>query len=126
MAGSQKSFSWNADTLTKNLSNLPAALNRMIIAAVEYHATRGEATMRKGAKWKDRTTNARNSLHTATFHENQMGGGSRHTIVFAHGMPYGIWLEIRWAGRYAIIMPSVLSEGANLMATLDKGMARIK
>lgn len=124
MAG--KSFTWNADTLRKNTSDLPALVDRMIVAAVEYHATRGEATMRKGAKWTDRTSNARNSLHTATLHENQLGGGSRHTIVFAHGMPYGIWLEIRFAGRYSIIMPSVLSEGADLLRTLDKGMARIK
>ena len=125
MAGSQKSFSWNADTLVRNLHNLPAAMYRMIVAAVEYHATRGEALMRKGAKWTDRTSNARNSLHTATFHENTMGG-SRHTIIFAHGMAYGIWLEVRFAGRYAIIMPSVLTEGGNLMKTLDKGMARVK
>lgn len=125
MAGDRVGFTWKADTLVRNISNLPTMVGRMIVAAVEYHATRGEAAMKKNAKWTDRTSNARNGLHTDTLHEN-VGKGSRHTIEFAHAVSYGIWLEIRWAGRYAVIMPSVLDEGGRLMKTLDKGMARIK
>jgi hypothetical protein len=121
MAGSQKSFSFNADTLVKNLDLLPQRMERVIIAAIEYHATRGEAALRKGARWTDRTSNARNGLFTATSHSR-----TKHTITFYHSVPYGIWLEVRWAGRYAIIMPTVRSEGALLMKTLDKAMARIK
>lgn len=121
MAGNQKSFSWNASTLTTNMSSVPKKLERLIVAAVEYHATRGEAYMRINAKWKDRTSNARNSLNTSTIHS-----GSSHSIVFAHGMPYGIWLEVRFAGRYAIIGRSVNATGAALMGTLNKGMSRIQ
>lgn len=120
MAGSQKSFSWNADTLTKNLSRLPLMLERMIIAATEYHGTRGEAYMRKNAKWTDRTSNARNSLTATVSHT-----ATQHTIVLAHGMSYGIWLEVRWAGRYAIVTPAIPIVGRDLMSTLNKGMARL-
>lgn len=120
MAGSQKSFSWNADTLTNNVKDMPKLIQRMIVAAVEFTATKGEVTMRKNATWNDQTTNARNGLFTKTFHE-----ANRHTIVFYHSVPYGIWLEVRWAGKYAIILPSVQSSGRDIMALLDKGLARI-
>lgn len=126
MAGSGGGFKWDSGVLTTNLKNLSESLARMIVATVEYHATRGEAAMKLNAKWTDRTTNARNSLHTVTSHENTLGNKSRHTIVFAHGMPYGIWLEVRFAGRFAIIMPTVSSEGAELMKTLNNAVARLK
>lgn len=120
MAGSQKSFSWSADRLISNLDKLDPMITRLLVAATEYHATRGEATMRKNAKWTDRTTNARNGLHTATAHS-----AKKHTITFAHGVSYGIWLEVRFAGRYAVIMPSVNTTGRELMGTLNKALARI-
>lgn len=120
MAGNQSSFSWKADTLTRNTSNLPAVMERMITSLIEYHATRGESYMRKSARWRDQTSNARNGLHTSTLHTTK-----QHTIVFAHGVNYGIWLEVRWAGKYAVILPSVQKTGAEVMGTLNKAMERI-
>lgn len=120
MAGSQKGFSWTADALVKNLDLLPSRMERVVIAAIEYHATRGEAALRKNARWTDRTANARNGLFTATSHTQ-----TKHTITFYHSVPYGIWLEVRWAGRYAVIMPTVRAEGDLVMKTLNKAMARI-
>jgi hypothetical protein len=114
MAGSQKSFRWKSDTLTKNLKSLDKNVDHAITAAVEFQATRGEAYMRKNAKWRDVTSNARTGLFTQPYHE-----GQTHRIVFAHTVNYGIWLEVRFSGRYAIIMPSVVQSGQQLMKLLS-------
>lgn len=111
----QASFQWKSDTLTKNMKNFPRTLDRAITAAVEYTATHGEATMRRNASWTDRTGNARAGLHTSTEH-----AANFHRIIFAHSVPYGIWLEVRWSGRYAILLPTMRSEGERLMRLLSK------
>lgn len=114
----QKGFIWKSDTLTKNVKVFPQKLDRAIYAAVEYGATRGEAAMKRGARWRDQTGNARNGLFTATEHDR-----ATHRIIFAHGVAYGIWLEVRWNGKYAIIMPTMVAQGEQLMAMLGKLLA---
>ena len=121
MAGSQKNFSWSPGQLQINVTKLPSLLERLVTAATEYHGTRGEALMRRTATWRDRTGNARSGLVARVTHSPKV-----HTITFAHSVPYGIWLEVRWAGRYAVIGKSVRTEGAAVMKTLNKAMARIR
>lgn len=118
MAGSKSSFTWKSDTLTKNLNNFDKRFDKAVIAAVEFTATRGEAYMRKSARWTDQTSNARTGLHTVPEHE-----ATQHRIIFSHSVNYGIWLETRFSGRYAIILPSVLKNGQDLMRILNKLLA---
>lgn len=115
MAGRQKSFSWKTDTLTTSLKNAPKRIDRAVTAAVEYQATRSENYMRKNAPWNDQTTNARNGLTATPIH-----AGDTHIINLSHSVPYGIWLEVRWSGKYGIIPQSVRQGGMELMALLSK------
>ena len=71
--------------------------------------------MKRNAPWHDRTGNARGSLnarseHTATTDE----------LVLAGGVDYQIWLEVTHGGANAIIIPSIPTQGHELMATLQK------
>lgn len=72
-------------------------------AVGEYYAPVLEAYAKEGAPWTDQTGNARQSLHT--FVEDL----SRESVALylAHGMDYGKYLELRFAGRYAIIWPTI-------------------
>uniref|UniRef100_A0AAU6R651 Minor capsid protein n=1 Tax=Micrococcus phage Kurnik TaxID=3092208 RepID=A0AAU6R651_9CAUD len=121
MAGSKFTFEWDEGQLSKNIETLPEKINDFIEATVQYYAVFGEAVMKKNARWRDRSTNARNSLHTQPIRQ-----GNHHELVFAHGMAYGIWLEVRWGGKYAIIMPTINHVRPLIMKTLNKGMSRIK
>lgn len=118
MAGKQSSFSWKSTTLQGNVKALPAKVDRALAAAVEFAATKSESYMKQNASWTDQTSNARNALHTIPFHE-----GRSHGYHLAHGMPYGIWLEVRWDGRYGIIPQATQEGGMMVMSLMTKLLA---
>lgn len=57
-----------------------------------------EAFARANAPWTDRSGDARRELSAAA----EADGGTVRASI-AHGVDYGIWLENRFNGRYAII-----------------------
>lgn len=114
-------ISFDSRDLHKNLQIMNGRVDHAVAAVVEYHAVQGEAEMKINAPWTDRTGAARTGLHTATSHS-----GGTHTIVFAHSVPYGIWLEVRNSGRYEIIMPTVRNQGHRLMQSLNGLFGRMR
>ena len=109
------SFEWDDRELKANLLEIPDKVDRAITATMARHATKAVAYARKNASWKDRTSNARNGLFSLSEKE-----GHTYRIIVAHSMPYGIWLEVRWSGKYAIIRPTIDREGPAIMKTLSK------
>lgn len=73
-----------------------------------------EEYARSNAPWTDRTGAARQGL-TATVEET----GPIGTIVLSHGVSYGLWLEIRFGGRNAIIAPTIDLFGPRVMRSLQ-------
>lgn len=106
-----------SDTLTPNLKKFPVMLKGRIGLYMKGQSTRVQDAARKGAPWNDRTGNARNGLFADY---NGSLDGDRHVIRLYHTVPYGIWLEIRWAGKYAIIVPTIQSEGTRILAGMKK------
>lgn len=78
--------------------------------------------MKENASWTDRTGAARAGLRTTTEHVPFV----RHSINLIHSVAYGIWLEVRWSGRYAIIVPTMIDQGPKMMLTLTKLFRRLK
>lgn len=73
-----------------------------ILELARAFAPRIEAWMKRNAPWKDRTSNARQSLYTeieATL--------LSIAISMDHGVEYGFWLEYANAGTYSIIGPAL-------------------
>lgn len=114
-------FELNLGEIKERVENLGDRLDTVINGVVQYTATEGVAYMKQNAPWTDRTTAARNGLHTIpdTTAEDQK------SITFSHTVPYGIWLEIANSGRYQIIMPSVKHEGDLLMQRLEGILRKI-
>lgn len=54
------------------------------------------------APWADRTGMARDGLYTEVYEEN-----GEITLVLAHSVDYGQWLETIQSGGFAIIMPTL-------------------
>lgn len=102
------------DTLTPSLHVFDDKLRQAIETLLDYWGIKGTSEMRTGARWTDRTTNARNSLD---YRVNV--AGDDYSITFYGGMHYNIWLEIRWSGKYAIIGPVMISIAPRLREMLS-------
>jgi hypothetical protein len=109
----KSTFTWKTDTLSGSVGKLPSKVQRAVVGATEYAATKAQGYAKTNAKWVDRTSNARQGLRAFPVHEV-----GRSSVIIAHGMPYGIWLEVRFSGRYAIIGPTLIYTGDLTMRLL--------
>lgn len=106
--------------LRTNLAEFGPKVNKTITLATDFGGTKGLKEMKTKAPWTDRTTNARNGLNSKVDHHGESAiGFAQHDITFAHGMDYGIWLEVAHSGQYQIIMPTVLAVGQQVMKALQ-------
>jgi len=89
--------------------------NDAISKVFVFQAARSEAYMKTRAPWTDRTTNARNGLFALPIDE-----GDHHTLVLSHSVSYGIWLEVRSAGKNGIIVRAWIQGSNEIWRTLSK------
>lgn len=111
---------WDDRSLFGNIETFPAKLEAAMFAFTEMQSPKVAGYAKQNATWVDRTGNARQGLATVTEH-----GDGKHSIVLFHRMPYGIWLETRWSGRYAIILPTIRVKGREIMAELNTLFRRL-
>jgi len=73
-----------------------------LYALLQNWAGQLEGYAKVHAPWTDRTGHARQGLH---------GGvdirGEQLVLYLSHGVEYGIWLELKNEGKYAIVRPTV-------------------
>jgi len=105
---------WFYNTLTPKLALFPIAADAGLALYVDDRAQDVQDYAQENAPWEDRTGAARDGL-TAEAHHNF----GHYYIDLFHTVDYGIWLEIRWDGRYAIIQPTLEHFGPMLMADLS-------
>lgn len=77
------------------------------IMAIQPLAGEAEAYMKTNAPWQNVTRNARNSL-TGTVAVANSPRKTRISLKLSHGMDYGVWLELKNGGKYAIVRPTAL------------------
>lgn len=134
--GNKGRIVWTEDSLTENIEAFPGKLDRVIGLMMQYQAPKVQDYMRTNASWNDRTGNARNGLFARygsgggkLFGAPMVGGAGgnmgEHVIDIYHTVPYGIWLEVRWSGKYRIIVPTLQSEGPRVMAALSKAIGKM-
>lgn len=85
-------------------------VGKAIDANLQRYESIAESEMKANAPWTDRTGNARNGLAATSGSD-----GDVHVLVLYHQVPYGIYLEVKNSGEYAIIMPTVQSIGPRVM-----------
>ena len=79
------------------------AILRGIMAIANRRAPEIENWMKENAPWTDRTGNARQTLFT----EVQQVTDKMVHIIVSHGVHYGLFLEVKNAGKYAIVNPAI-------------------
>lgn len=79
------------------------AIQDAIYELAQAYKPRIKAWMKANAPWTDRSGHARQTLYSEV--EQLIDGATE--ILFAHGMDYGIWLELAHGGNWAIIGPAI-------------------
>jgi hypothetical protein len=106
---------WNDQSIVQGIANGEERVNRALMAVMQYNAPKCEAFMKTNANWTDQTGNARNGLRAEAFVD-----GNNYGIYLFHSVPYGIWLEVKFSGRYSIITPTIETMGPQVMASCQR------
>lgn len=115
-----RSVVWSSDTLSPGLHGFPVKLDAALGLFMEYNETKVQDYMRTRAPWTDRTGNARQGLFAKAYKREDV-----HGIVAYHTMPYGIWLEVKNDGQYAVITPTIQAEGQRIMRDVGKLLTKL-
>lgn len=102
-------------TLIPNLRTMDERVQRGVVAAAHWTAPQAETFMKNNASWTDRTGNARNGLGARV-----VLGPDTVAIVLYHSVPYGVFLEVRWGGKYAIIEPTMAATGPIFLSAIKR------
>lgn len=117
---------WSADPdlIIKNMKGATQKAHFYLSRTTEFYSLRAETSAKKNAPWTDRSTNARSGLGSNWTGSLSDSGGTFEINVF-HSVPYGIWLEIKYGGRFSIINKTVDAEGKKFFNTANQVMARM-
>lgn len=119
--GANLSLEIDMTPLLNGAAKLDDRLDIGVAGVVKRQAQIATGWMKSNAPWTDRTGAARNGLRAETEHIRR----TSHSIILMHSVPYGIWLEVRFGGRYAVIVPALVDQGPKLMRTLNKLLSRL-
>lgn len=96
-------ISWTGlDVVSRNMFEFGEKVEKNAKQAMEDLAKDMQAYAQANAPWQDRTGDARRGLKSHVIH-----GAGRSTIFLGGSVRYQIWLEIRYGGIYAIILPTL-------------------
>ncbi len=101
-------FQWNAgqspsQVFGAGVERFVKMLDNGIILVFELYAPQIEGDMKEDAPWDDRTGNARQTLKCFWY---QVEDGVL-ALVAKQQMDYGVWLELKNGGRFAIVLPTL-------------------
>lgn len=114
-------FKWVDRGLFNKLRVLPLLFSGSLDQFMQEWATRFTEYAQTNAPWEDRTGDAREGLNT----DVEGGGFGTRSLVLYHTVDYGIWLEVRWSGQYAIIVPTLEAMGPEMMRDLNGFLGRL-
>ena len=113
---------YNGSSLKRNLDNMSTKLGAVILMYSATKASELQSKMKLNRPWTDRTGMAKAMLSAKVSQPSQ----NIVRITLAHGVSYGIWLELAHEKNYAIIAPTIREEGPRIIEDLGDLMSRLK
>lgn len=114
-------LTWRKVDLADTLARGEEAVRDAVYAVLEQQAPGVEAHMKQNAPWQDQSGAARAGLRAEAYDQGDSMG-----IILYHQVPYGIWLEVKDSGRYAIIVPTIEIKGPEVMQALEGTMGKLR
>lgn len=112
---------FDSGSLEQGLAMFEDKAEAAIRMYAETSAKKLETEAKENRKWTDRTGDARTRLRGST---GKIAKG--YELRLAHGVPYGIWLELANEKNYAIIEPTIRFVGTfEIMPGLQHLLSRL-
>lgn len=115
MANQKSSFKFDASDLMNGFLKLEDKAGIAIMMYANNAAVTLQNYAREHRPWTDRTGHARQRL---TGSVDRVTEG--YQIILAHGVDYGIWLELAHEKRFAIIEPTINKEGPKIVQGFER------
>lgn len=109
-------FSFDMSKVVDGLNNFETSAKSKVRVYANTVAKDLEGHIRENRPWTDRTGQARQRM-TGYVQETTKG----FRIIIAHGVDYGIWLELAHEKRFAILEPTIRLKGPDII----KGMKEL-
>ena len=120
MANNTPSFRVDASDMLRKLAEFEGKAPIAIHMYAETAAKKLESSAKDHAPWTDRTGHARQRL---TGKSEAVSNG--YKLILAHGVDYGIWLELANEKRFATIAPTINREGPNILKGFEHLLERL-
>lgn len=96
------SFRFNAEGLLKGFAEFESKFDAAVRMYAETSALKLQDNAKQNAKWTDRTGHARQRLTG-----DALVATNGYKLRLAHGVDYGIWLELAHEKRFSIIPQTI-------------------
>lgn len=110
-------FKLNLTDLIEGLEKYGKRFDKAVYGYAKDSAEKLESYAKENRPWRDRSTDARKRLNCKV--ERTATG---YRLVLAHGVPYGVWLELAHEKKYAIIEPTITFVGKTEIMPGFKGL----
>lgn len=112
---------WGNSKLSKNLYKMENKVGAALLMYMSTKASEVESYMKRNRPWTDRTGMAKATLNTSVSQPSK----TVLRMTLAHGVDYGIWLELAHEKNYAIIEPTIKLKGPEVVRDIGNLMAKI-
>ena len=112
---------WNKSLLSKTLEEMKPKIRTATLMFAIREAQQLRSYMQINRPWTDRTGEAKRRLNTAVSQESE----DVIRITLAHGVDYGYWLEVAHERKYAIIGPTIKTQGPEIANKFSGFMQKI-
>lgn len=105
---------WESSEANKKMNEMPTKLTTAVMMYAATKAPQLRSYMQANRPWTDRTGKAKATLN-ATVSKPQT---NVVRITLSHGVYYGIWLELAHEKNYAILAPTLNTQGPKVITDL--------
>ena len=112
---------YNSSSLKRNLDKMSVKMGALVLMYASTKASRLQAEMQKNRPWRDRTGMAKATLRATVSQPKE----NLIRITLAHGVSYGVWLELAKQKKFAIIGPTIKNESPKIITDLQGIMNKI-
>ena len=115
-------LNYSASSLSTNMDRMGTKLGASSLCTLQPKLAKLKAKMKVGRPWTDRTGMAKAMLSAKV----SQPSSDVVRITLAHGVNYGIWLELANEKNYAIIGPTIREESPRIVTDLGDIMSQLR